>query len=187
MIQDRLGQRVEVLVGSKVRFLRFLERRLGNRSDAEDVLQAAFLKLVAHEGSLRDEDKLVPWFYQLLRNLIVDHYRHRDAVNRLEESVAADASPSTTGLDDALLAAVCTCVNDLIPTLKEEHAELVRRVELGEEPLHQVASDLGITSNNASVRLHRARRALREALQNACGACADHGCLDCGCRSVTPR
>jgi DNA-directed RNA polymerase specialized sigma24 family protein len=90
-------------------------------------------------------------------------------------------------MDDALLTAVCTCIYDLIPALKAEQAELVRRVELGEEPLHQVAGDLGITPNNASVRLHRARRALREALQDACGACADHGCLDCGCRSATRR
>jgi len=182
MNDEAVAGRVDVLVQSKARFLQFLERRLGNRADAEDMLQAAFLKLVAHEDSLRDEDKLVPWFYQMLRNLTVDHYRHRDAVTRLEQSVAAEAVTSTTGADEELFTAVCACVNDIIPLLKAEHAELVRRVELGGEPLHLVAGDLGITPNNASVRLHRARRILRESLQNICGACADHGCLDCGCR-----
>jgi RNA polymerase sigma-70 factor (ECF subfamily) len=184
MTDETLANRVDVLVQSKARFLKFLERRLGNRADAEDVLQEAFLKLVAHESSLRDEDNLVSWFYQLLRNLIVDHYRHRDAVTRVEQSVAAETASTTTGVDEALFTAVCKCVQDLIPALKAEHSELVRRVELGEEPLHQVASDLGITPNNASVRLHRARRTLREALQATCGACADHGCLDCGCRGA---
>lgn len=184
MNDEAITDRVGVLVQSKARFLQFLERRLGNHADAEDVLQAAFLKLVANENSLRDEDRLVPWFYQLLRNLIVDHYRHRDAVTRLEQSVAAEAPSRTTGADEALFTAVCTCVNDIIPALKTEHAELVRRVELGGESLHQVASDLGITPNNASVRLHRARRTLRKALQDTCGACADHGCLDCGCRGA---
>lgn len=184
MNDEAIAGRVGVLVQSKARFLQFLERRLGNRADAEDVLQAAFLKLVAHEDSLRDEDKLVPWFYQLLRNLIVDHYRHRDAVARLEQSAAAEAGSTATDADEALFTTVCTCVNDIIPALKSEHAELVRRVELGGEPLHEVASDLGITPNNASVRLHRARRSLRAALQDTCGACADHGCLDCGCRGA---
>lgn len=174
----------EVLLQGQARFLRFLERRLGNRADAEDVLQAAFLKLATHTESLRDEDKLVPWFYQLLRNLIIDHYRQRDAVARMEQSVAAEVASTTAGVDEPLFTAVCTCVTDLIPALKPEHAELVRRVELGAESLHQVATALGITPNNASVRLHRARRALRAALQDTCGACADHGCLDCGCRST---
>jgi RNA polymerase sigma factor (sigma-70 family) len=182
MNDETLANRVDVLVQGKTRFLRFLERRMGSRADAEDVLQAAFLRLVSQKDSLRDEEKLVPWFYQLLRNLVVDHYRHRDALARLESSVAAEAEATTAGADEALFEAVCACVNDLIPALKTEQAELVRRVELGGEPLHQVAGDLRITPNNASVRLHRARRALREALQDTCGACADHGCLDCGCR-----
>lgn len=177
-----LAKRVDLLVKGKRQFLRFLEHRMRSRADAEDVLQTAFLRLVAQKDSLRDEEKLVPWFYQLLRNLMVDHYRHREALSRLESSVAVDAEPVTPSADEALFRAVCTCINAMIPALKAEHAELVRRVELGGEPLGQVAGDLGITPNNASVRLHRARRALREALRDACGACADHGCLDFGCR-----
>ena len=184
--RELLANRLDVLVQSQARFLQFLERRMRSRADAEDLLQAAFLKLVAQKEPLRDEAKLLPWFYRLLRNLMVDHYRHRDAITRLEQSVSAEAASTTTGVDEALFTAVCTCVNDIIPALKAEHAELIRRIEVHGEPLHQVASDLGITPNNASVRLHRARRTLREALQATCGACADHGCLDCGCR-VAPH
>jgi RNA polymerase sigma-70 factor (ECF subfamily) len=182
MEDEAFAGHVDVLVQSKARFLQFLERRLGNRADAEDMLQAAFLKLVTHEDALRDEDKLIPWFYQMLRNLVIDHYRHREVVARVERSVAAEAATLTVGADEELFTLVCTCVNDLVPALKAEQAELVRRVELGGEPLHLVAGDLGITPNNASVRLHRARRTLREALRATCGACADHSCLDCDCR-----
>ncbi|NIN65241.1 MAG: RNA polymerase subunit sigma-70, partial [Anaerolineae bacterium] len=73
-------------------------------------------------------------------------------------------------------------VNDVAVALKHEYREIILRVELQDEPLQHVASELGITPNNASVRLHRARRALREALQATCGACTEHGCLDCTCR-----
>ena len=114
--------------------------------------------------------------------LVVDHFRHRGVAARLDASAAAETETTTTDMDEELFRAICTCVNDLIPTLKAENAVLVQRVELGGEPLHRVADDLGITPNNASVRLHRARRTLRDALQDTCGACADHGCLDCGCR-----
>ncbi len=182
MNHEMLGDRVEALVRSKARFLQFLERRLGNRADAEDLLQTAFLKLVAQGDSLRDEEKLVPWFYELLRNLMVDHYRHRDATARMERSVAAEASSGAILADQELFEAICTCVNDVLAVLKSEQAQIVRRVELDREPLHRAASDLGITPNNASVRLHRARRALRAGLQTMCGICAEHGCLDCTCR-----
>jgi RNA polymerase sigma-70 factor (ECF subfamily) len=43
------------------------------------------------------------------------------------------------------------------------------------------ARKAGITPNNASVRLHRAREALRKQVEKTCGTCATHGCLDCTC------
>jgi RNA polymerase sigma-70 factor (ECF subfamily) len=35
------------------------------------------------------------------------------------------------------------------------------------------------------VRLHRARAALKTRLEQSCGTCATHGCLDCTCRSCS--
>jgi hypothetical protein len=40
----------------------------------------------------------------------------------------------------------------------------------------------GITPNNASVRLHRARKSVAKELTAVCGACAEHNCLDCSCK-----
>ena len=50
-----------------------------------------------------------------------------------------------------------------------------------EEEIKDYAAEAGISSNNASVRLYRAREALRKQVARACGTCADHGCLDCHC------
>ncbi len=184
MGDESITNRTELLVQSKSRFLTFLEGRLGNRADAEDLLQTAYARAVAEGGTLRDKEKVVPWFYQLLRNLLVDHYRHRATTGRLEERLARETK-TTAVIEKDLYREVCRCVNDVTEALKPEYHEMLSRVELRDEPLQQVASELGITPNNASVRLHRARRALREALQVTCGACAEHGCLDCTCRHGT--
>lgn len=77
---------------------------------------------------------------------------------------------------------VCGCVSALIETLKPEYAEIVRAVELEEQPLSDYAQRSGITGNNAAVRLHRAREALFKRLVQSCGTCATHGCLDCHCQ-----
>jgi RNA polymerase sigma-70 factor (ECF subfamily) len=80
--------------------------------------------------------------------------------------------------------AICECMNTLLPTLKPEYAEILQRVDLQDSALTEVASELGISQNNATVRLHRARQALKRQLEQSCGTCATHGCLDCTCGSA---
>lgn len=166
------------LVENHRQFLSFLQARLPNRATAEEVLQAAFVKALEKGGALRDPESAVAWFYRLLRNALIDHYRRTASAGRTLERAAAEALlPPEPQLHDA----VCTCMRTLLPNLKLEYAELLRRVELEQAPLQSVADELGITVNNATVRLHRARRALKRELERSCGTCATHGCLDCSC------
>ncbi len=78
--------------------------------------------------------------------------------------------------------AICQCVNDLLPTLKEDYTDLLRRVDLQGASIAEVAVETGMTDNNTRVKLHRARTALRKQLELSCGSCAEHGCLDCDCQ-----
>jgi DNA-directed RNA polymerase specialized sigma24 family protein len=114
----------------------------------------------------------------LLRNAVVDFYRHRDAERRAVDRHAREM-PLTTQADSELHEAVCQCINGLIATLKPEYADVLRAVEMRGEAVATVAGQPGITPGNASVRLHRARHALRQRLEAACGTCTEHGCLDC--------
>lgn len=53
------------LVDSHRSFLGFLERRLGDRALAEDILQDAFVKSIEKGGELRDDNSAMAWFYRL--------------------------------------------------------------------------------------------------------------------------
>ncbi|HET7295287.1 MAG TPA: sigma-70 family RNA polymerase sigma factor [Vicinamibacteria bacterium] len=170
---------VAVLVENHRRFLAFLERRVGSRAQAEDILQAAFVRGIEKSGSIRDAESAVAWFYRLLRNAVVDHYRRSGTEARL---FPAEASEESAAYEPEIRAELCACLRTLLPALKPAHAEIVERVDLNEEPVASVAAALGITPNNAAVRLHRARASLRKQLERSCGTCAIHGCLDCGCR-----
>jgi RNA polymerase sigma factor (sigma-70 family) len=175
-LSERVVRRV---LRRKERLLAFLEERLGSRADAEDLLQTAMVRLVEKGRSLRAEDRVLRWFYRVLRNLLVDWHRRRAARARM---MARVERLEAGGRDEALHDEVCACVRDVLGTLRREYAEILRRAEIEEQPLVDIARDLCITRNNASVRLHRARRALLEGLRATCGACFDHGCLDCYCR-----
>lgn len=169
-----------VLLRNHERFRAFLARRLRSREDAEEILQAAFVKSVEKGGDLRDGESAVAWFYRLLRNALADRGRRKATEEKARRVLEARAVPLRT--DRELERAVCRCINDLLGTLKPEEASLIRDVDLGGASPADAARARGITVNNAGVRLFRARKALRRALEASCGTCTEHGCLDCHCR-----
>ena len=168
---------VRALVANHARFLAFLERRVASREDAEDILQSAFVRGLERGAALRDQESATAWFYRLLRNALVDHYRRRAA----EKRGLLRMPPVPEAADEELLEVVCGCVADLARTLKPEYASVLERVEVQGASLRAFADEQGITPNNAGVRLHRARLALRKQVAKSCGTCATHGCLDCRC------
>jgi RNA polymerase sigma factor (sigma-70 family) len=172
---------VEVLNESRDRFVSFLTRRVDSREAAEEILQAAFLKIVAKGARPRNAERVEAWFYRILRNEVIDHYRRRGAEARGLQTLAR-GSDSAADPDQELDRAICACIRDVIPTLKPEYADILRRADLEEGSLTEVARHLDLTANNATVRLHRARAALRKRLGEVCGACTEHGCLSCACR-----
>lgn len=169
-----------VLVAKNGRFLAFLERRLGNRSDAEEILQAAYAR--ALEKGVPDDgpEEVVAWFFRVLRNALLDRARRGDVERRAAERLAREVEEAS---EPELRDAVCACMHDLLPSMRPEYADVVRAVELDGRALAEVAAEGGVTVNNATVRLHRARQALKKQLLRACGACAAHGCLECTCRT----
>jgi RNA polymerase sigma factor (sigma-70 family) len=178
------------LLANHQRFLQFLERRLGRRDLAEEMLQEAYLRASAAR-SLPGEESAVAWFYRVLRNALVDHHRRADSEQRALAALRAesDDAPAEAEPDQALMRAVCHCIDGLLDTLKPEYAQAVRRVDMEDASLPDLAAEAGITPGNASVRLHRARQAMRKRIEQCCGACARHGCLhgDCTCPSVRPE
>lgn len=170
-----------VLVDNHRQFLRFLERRVGDRALAEDILQAAFVRGIERAEQLRDDESVVAWFYRLLRNAIIDHHRRAGASDRRLDAVARELDVAADPPPDAR-AAICECVARLVDTLKPEYAAAIRRVELDGIAVKAFADEADVTANNAAVRLYRARRALREQVSRSCGTCAEHGCVDCCCK-----
>ena len=178
------GEIVARLVERHREFLAFLETRVRSRAVAEEILQAAFVRSLEKADAIRDSESAVAWFYRLLRNAVVDHFRRSAAEGRALEREALLAEPA--GMDPELRGAICACIAGLLPTLKPEYAEMLRIVDLEERPLAEAAEALGITTNNAAVRAHRARQALKRQLERTCATCATHGCLDCRCGSPRP-
>ena len=186
-MSDETPATAAVLVAHHRELLAFVERRVGSREIAEELLQDALVRSLPKLDDVRES--AIGWFYTVLRNAITDHHRRGAAAARKVESYAAD--PTRHEDDPELRDVVCRCVGRLATTLKPEYAQALRRIELDGVSVKDYAEEAGITSSNAGVRVFRAREALRDRVVRSCGTCAAHGCLDlhvsepCGAHGVT--
>lgn len=180
VLQDVLQQ----LLAHESDFRAFVRRRLADDAMTEDVLQQSLMRVVERQHTLKQSENVVGWFYRILRNAIVDVYRSRAAESKktdtfLHELITA-GEDKTPALDE-LRPTVCACLQQLLPNIRPAYAELIQRVDLQGQSLAAVAQELNVTPNNLTVRLHRARQALRTSLEKSCGLCTKHGCLNCTC------
>ncbi len=171
---------VATLVENHRAFLRYLERRVGDRAIAEDILQEAFAKVVARPEQAPADESVVPWFYRTLRNAAIDQFRRRSVADRAHEAFARELEMRDAPIGETE-AEICACVSRLAMTLKPEYAEALQAIDVGGQPVKTFAEEKGISPNNAAVRVYRAREALKKRVTESCGTCAEHGCVDCTC------
>ena len=162
-------------------FLQYLERRTGDRATAEDILQDAFVKVMAQPERAPSDEGIVPWFYRTLRNAAIDRFRRQGAAERGTAAFARELE--TQAVPDAdLEAEICACVTRLAATLKPEYADALQAIDVRGTPVKAFAEEHGLSASNAGVRIFRAREALKKRVTASCGTCAEHGCFNCTCR-----
>ena len=178
-LQDALAT---TLLANLAAFQSFARRRLGDEQLAADAVQESLLRALKSERSLAHDANLLAWFYRILRNVLTDLHRRRATQDKALSRFAEELAISGESEADVERTA-CACFRELMPTLRPEYAEVLQLADLDGHPAEVVAREVGITRNNLKVRLHRARRQLRERLEQTCQLCASHGCLDCHCSS----
>ena len=171
------------LLENRRAFLRYLERRVGDRALAEDILQDAFAKTLIRPDQVPDDAGLVPWFYRTLRNAAVDRLRRQGAADRALAAFARELETAGPASNDTRNE-VCRCISRLATTLKPEYADALQAIEVEGHPVKAYAERQGLTAGNAAVRVFRARAALKRRVVESCGVCAEHGCLNCTCQPV---
>ena len=159
-------------------YLGFARKRLGDPELAADGVQESLLKALKGADQLRDEENAKAWFYGILRRTIIDLYRRRDARYRALAELERELNAPPDMADERM---VCACIEQLLPTMAPQYADVIRQLDLNEKPPDAVAETFGISRNNLNVRLHRARQQLKQRLEQTRRVCARHGCLDCHC------
>lgn len=163
------------LAAERPRQMRFLRSRLPSQQDAEDAWQDAAIKFLQHAESLGAAVRPQAWMGVTLRRLVVDRYRRAAVRRRTLDALAVQPAPDAADTDEDLVAP-SDCLKAALRELKSEYRQILAETYLDERPLKAVAHHLELTANNAAVRLHRARNALRQVMAEKCQSCALADC-----------
>jgi RNA polymerase sigma-70 factor, ECF subfamily len=144
----------------------FILSRIANPQDAEDILQEIYLRIHAHIGSLRQNEKLQPWIYQIARNATIDFYRRQHITVELTDELPLLAEQA--GDEASAARELAESLGEMIHCLPEKYQEPLKLVELQGLTQQAVANQLGLTLSAAKSRVQRAREKLKEALLDCC-------------------
>ena len=136
---------------------------LGNRQDAEDVVQDAFVKAIDRLEDCREPAKFVQWMLVIVRNRALSHrtYRKiRETSELLPEIAGADDSPFV----DAAQSELADTLQSALATLSKVQREIVLLHDMDGWTHKDIADSLGITEVRSRQHLFVARKLLRERL-----------------------
>src|SRR5262245_30092502 len=154
----------------------FIQRRVHDRLDAEDILQDVFCELVVAYRLMKPIEEAGAWMFRVARNRIIDLVRKKKAVS-LNQTVDAAEDESTLRLEDLLPSPGGGPDSEyarrvLIAELEHALAELTpnqRAVFLAHEfegrSFREIAAETGLSVNALLSRKHEAVKRLRRRLQ----------------------
>ena len=150
--------------------LAFLTRYVGDRDAAEDLLQETLIRMQRALPGFEGRSSVRTWSFAIASRVAADYLRHPDRRARiveLDEAVEmADAKP---GHDARLVVEEMNdCIRGNIDTLPDSYRSALILHDLEGLSIEQVAEVCACTVATAKIRVHRARRRLRETLDARC-------------------
>ena len=136
----------------------FVYRRVKDKALAEDIVQDAFLKILARLNQLKDDEKIIGWIYQIARNTITDHFRNQ---SKSIKSYDLDWDSNHSNLNDC----VSYCLKEMLLTLPEKYREAIELTEFKNLSQLELADKLNISYSGAKSRVQRARQMLKEKME----------------------
>jgi RNA polymerase sigma-70 factor (ECF subfamily) len=151
------------------RLRRFVLKLIDDADEAENIVQETFTEAYQQIEDFRGESSVSTWLFSIAKHLAYGHLRTSDRHNYLEhetiEFLQADQGGSAAATrKEVELSERKQIVHDALQELPEHYRRVVQLRDLEEKSTRETAEQLELTEVNVRVRLHRARKQLREHL-----------------------
>jgi RNA polymerase sigma-70 factor (ECF subfamily) len=151
------------------RLRRFVLKLVDDADEAENIVQETFTEAYRQIEDFRGDSSVSTWLFSIAKHLAYGHLRKTDRHNYLEhetiEFLQVDQKETATGTEEEVeLSERKQIVHDALQELPEHYRRVVELRDLKEKSTAETAEQLDLTEVNVRVRLHRARKQLREHL-----------------------
>lgn len=145
--------------------------RLVEPAEAEDLVQETLLRAMAAIEGFRGEAGLGTWLHRIGTNLAYDVLRRRSSGPVLagtDTSALPEAGTETLGGEGLEQRQTMKCIRNMLATLPPQQRDVLIHADMFERSVPEIARNAGITLGNAKIRLHRARQAMKAAMEENC-------------------
>jgi RNA polymerase sigma factor (sigma-70 family) len=163
-------QKYELLVNKYQSFAFTIALRYTkNREDAEELAQSAFVKAYLNLKDYRGDAKFSTWLYTIVSSLCLSFLRKKKLeIHSLDQEHVferADANESSLKADLIEQHSRASLLKRAMLLLNPDDAKVLTLFYTAEQSLEEIAQILNIETNNAKVKLHRARQRLKETME----------------------
>lgn len=156
--------------------LRWLASQGIAKEDQEDLFQASIAKMLSSFDQLKETEKLIPWFIQILRNTVSDHYRKKASIKKALDTFANEPNPEA---EEEFRAHLCKCIENSFEELSPEDQSVLKKHYVEGESFDSIAKDLHKNSQLLRTRATRAKQQVKKLLEKSCGVKSLEDLNDC--------
>ncbi|MCP4706251.1 MAG: sigma-70 family RNA polymerase sigma factor [candidate division Zixibacteria bacterium] len=146
------------------RFGLFLQHKITNEADAEDVLQNTLVVIARKYLNMAFDTSFSAWAYKVLEFNILSYYRTKGRQRDKLERLTAHHNEATMEMPDAdLKRRLLNCLKK-VNEVNIRHARILNFSYQGFD-IEQICEKLGLTKNGAYILLSRARAKLKNCME----------------------
>ena len=166
------------------RIFRYVLSLVHDPSEAQDLTQDAFLRAYRCRDSLRDPNAVRGWLYRIATHVCLDRLRQRKLTVSLDAEDSqrpADSLPSgwPSAQEIAEREQTGVCVQRCLDFLSDSYRAVLLLHEAHCLTAQEIADLLGESLGTVKIRLHRARRKLKEIMDIGCAVSQDKNGVPC--------
>lgn len=170
--QNAYGEIVELY---KDKVFQLCYRMLGNRHEAEDIAQEAFIRAYVNIARFNMELKFSTWIYRIATNLCIDRIRKKKPDFYLDAEVSGTdgltmysqvAAETNLPEEDLESIELQEAIQRAISKLPEKYRTVIVLKYIEELSLNEISEILDMPLGTVKTRIHRGRESLRQQLRN---------------------
>jgi RNA polymerase sigma-70 factor (ECF subfamily) len=157
----------------------FVLRMVKDQSLAEELTQDIFVKTYSSLPNFRGDSEVSTWIFRIATNACLDHFRSKShktdektdllsPEDLLKSTLPEGEQKPPTAMEDLINSEMSSCVRGYVDDLPEDHRAVILLHDLRGFTNPEIAKITGTTLENVKIRLHRARRKMKEVFSSKC-------------------